>query len=128
MSNHQFEDLEVWKRSSRLAVSVLELLESVKLYALKDQMARSCISVPSNIAEGAERESDREFRRFLAIAKGSAGELRTQLYIGQRAGLFSVETAMPLIQEAREISSMIEGLRKRLGGGGFMNAILSIFF
>lgn len=128
MSNHQFEDLEVWKRSSRLAVSVLELLEPVKLYALKDQMARSCISVPSNIAEGAERESDREFRRFLAIAKGSAGELRTQLYIGQRAGLFSMEAVMPLIQEAREISSMIEGLRKRLGGRGFMNAILSIFF
>lgn len=128
MSNHQFEDLEVWKRSSRLAVSVLELLEPVKLYALKDQMARSCISVPSNIAEGAERESDREFRRFLAIAKGSAGELRTQLYIGQRAGLFSVEAVTPIIQEAREISSMIEGLRKRLGGGGFMNSILSIFF
>jgi four helix bundle protein len=128
MSNHQFEDLEVWKRSSRLAVSVLELLEPVKLYALKDQMARSCISVPSNIAEGAERESDREFRRFLAIAKGSAGELRTQLYIGQRAGLFSMEAVAPLIQEAREISSMIEGLRKRLGGGGFMNSILSIFF
>jgi four helix bundle protein len=128
MSNHHFEDLEVWKRSSRLAVSVLELLEPVKLYALKDQMARSCISVPSNIAEGAERESDREFRRFLAIAKGSAGELRTQLYIGQRAGLFSMEAVMPLIQEAREISSMIEGLRKRLGGGGFMNAIFSIFF
>lgn len=128
MSNHQFEDLEVWKRSSRLAVSVLELLEPVKLYALRDQMARSCISVPSNIAEGAERESDREFRRFLAIAKGSAGELRTQLYIGQRAGIFSMEAATPLIQEAREISSMIEGLRKRLGGGGFMNAIFSIFF
>ncbi|MEI7929625.1 MAG: four helix bundle protein [Verrucomicrobiales bacterium] len=128
MSNHQFEDLEVWKRSSRLAVSVLELLEPVKLYALKDQMARSCISVPSNIAEGAERESDREFRRFLAIAKDSAGELRTQLYIGQRAGLFSMEAVVPLIQEAREISSMIEGLRKRLGGGGFVNAILSIFF
>jgi len=128
MSNHQFEDLEVWKRSSRLAVSVLELLEPVKLYALKDQMARSCISVPSNIAEGAERESDREFRRFLAIAKGSAGELRTQLYIGQRAGLFSMEAVVPLIQEAREISSMIEGLRKRLGGGGFVNAILPIFF
>lgn len=128
MSNHHFEDLEVWKRSSRLAVSVLELLEPVKLYALKDQMARSCISVPSNIAEGAERESDREFRRFLAIAKGSAGELRTQLYIGQRAGLFSMEAVMPLIQEAREISSMIEGLRKSLGGGGFMTAIFSIFF
>jgi four helix bundle protein len=127
MSLHHFEDLEVWKRSSRLAVSILELLDSVKLYALRDQMARCCISIPSNIAEGAERESDREFRRFLAIAKGSAGELRTQLYIGIRAGVFDAETATPLIQEAKEVSSMIEGLRKRLGGGGILGALLSFF-
>ena len=126
MSLHQFEELEVWKRSSRLAVSILELVDGIKLYALRDQMARCCISVPSNIAEGAERESNREFRRFLAIAKGSAGELRTQLYIGVRAGIFPAEVANPLIQEAKEISSMIEGLRKRLGGGGIINSLLSL--
>ena len=108
---HNFEELEVWKRSSRLAVSFLELIDPTKLYALRDQMARCAISVPSNIAEGAERESDREFRRFLAIAKGSAGELRTQLYIGLRAGVFSEEQARPLINEAKEISAMIQGLR-----------------
>ena len=128
MSLHQFEELEVWKRSSRLAVSVLELVDGIKLYGLRDQMIRCCISVPSNIAEGAERDSDREFRRFLAIAKGSAGELRTQLYIGIRAGVFSSEAATPLIQEAKEISSMIEGLRKRIGGGGILNSLLSLFF
>ncbi|MEX1114119.1 MAG: four helix bundle protein [Akkermansiaceae bacterium] len=128
MSLHQFEELEVWKRSSRLAVSILELVDGIKLYALRDQMARCCISVPSNIAEGAERESDREFRRFLAIAKGSAGELRTQLYIGIRAGVFPSEQATPLIQEAKETSAMIEGLRKRLGGGGVIKSLLSLFF
>ncbi|MCU0795456.1 MAG: four helix bundle protein [Akkermansiaceae bacterium] len=121
---HNFEELEVWKRSSRLAVSVLELIESVRLYSLRDQMARSSISIPSNIAEGSERESDREFRRFLAIAKGSAGELRTQLYIGLRAGVFTEEQACPLIAEVKEISAMIQGLRKSLKGGGF----LGIFF
>jgi four helix bundle protein len=125
---HNFEELEVWKRSSRLAVSVLELIDPVKLYALRDQMARSCISVPSNIAEGSERESDREFRRFLAIAKGSAGELRTQLYIGLRAGIFKDDQARPLIAEVKEISAMIQGLRKSLGGGGFFNAVFSWFF
>lgn len=114
---HHFEELEVWKRSSRLAVSVLELIEPVKLYAMRDQMARSCISVPSNIAEGAERDSNREFGRFLAIAKGSAGELRTQLYIGIRAGIFDIEKATPLIQEAKEIDTMLEGLRRRLPPG-----------
>ena len=128
MPLHHFEDLEVWKRSSRLAVSILELIDSVRLYALRDQMARSCISVPSNIAEGAERESDKEFRRFLAIAKGSAGELRTQLYIGLAAGVFTNEAATPLIQEAKKIGSMIEGLRKRLIAPGIINKLLSILF
>ena len=127
MPLHHFEELEVWKRSSLLAVSILNLIDPVKLYALRDQMARCCISVPSNIAEGAERESDREFRRFLSIAKGSAGELRTQLYIGLHAGVFTATAATPLIQEAKEIASMIEGLRKRLGGNLF-NAMLSFFF
>ena len=127
MPLHHFEDLEVWKRSSRLAVDVLQLVDPIRLCTLKDQMARSCISVPSNIAEGAERESDREFRRFLAIAKSSVGELRTQLYIGLAAGVFTNETATPLIKEAKEIGSMIEGLRKHLIGTGIINKLLSIF-
>jgi len=124
---HNFEELEVWKRSSRLAVSVLELIDSIKLYALRDQMARCCISVPSNIAEGADRDSDREFRRFLSFSKGSSGELRTRLYIGLRAGIFTEEQARPLIAEAKEISAMIEGLRKRLGGK-FFNLLFGGFF
>jgi four helix bundle protein len=128
MALHQFEELEVWKRGSRLAVDVLKLIDPIKLYALRDQMARSCISVPSNIAEGAERDSDREFRRFLAISKGSVGELRTQLYIGLAAGVFTNDMATPLIKEAKELASMIEGLRKRLGGPGIINSLLSIFF
>jgi four helix bundle protein len=111
---HNFEELEVWKRSSRLAVDVLNLVDPVRLYGLRDQMIRACISIPSNIAEGADRDSDREFRRFLSFSKGSAGELRTQLYIGLRAGLFTEDVARPLINEVKEISSMIEGLRKHL--------------
>jgi four helix bundle protein len=111
---HNFEELEVWKRSSRLAVDVLSLVEPIKLYGLKDQMIRSCISIPSNIAEGADRDSNREFRRFLSFAKGSAGELRTQLYIGLKGGYFTEDQARPLITEVKEISAMIEGLRKHL--------------
>ena len=119
MGMHNFEELEVWKRSSRLAVDVVKLADGIQLFALRDQMVRACISIPSNIAEGSERDSDREFRRFLAIAKGSAGELRTQLYIGLRADVFTEEQARPLINEAREISSMLQGLRNRLGSSWF---------
>ena len=127
MSHHNFEELEVWKRASRLAVSVLAEVESLKIYALRDQMVRASTSIPSNIAEGAERGSDREFRRFLSIAKGSCGELRTQLYIAQRSGALAAEAVQPLIQESREISSMIEGLRRRLRGGGFLGVFMSLF-
>lgn len=114
MPQHNFEELEVWKRSSRLAVSVLELSESIKSYPLRDQMVRCSISIPSNTAEGAERESEREFRRFLLIAKGSAGELRTQLYIAQKANLLTPEVTGPLINEVKEVSSMLHGLIKRI--------------
>lgn len=114
MPQHNLEELEVWKRSSRLAVSVLGLSETVKSFPLRDQLVRCSISIPSNTAEGAERESEREFRRFLLIAKGSEGELRTQLYIAQKANLITPEVAGPLIHETKEISSMLHGLIKRI--------------
>ena len=126
MPMHNFEELEVWKRSSQLAVSIIHLVEPIRLFGLKDQMIRSCISIPSNIAEGADRDSNREFRRFLSFSKGSAGELRTQLYIGVRAAVFDEAQARPLITEAKELSSMIEGLRKHLRPKLF-NAIFSWF-
>jgi four helix bundle protein len=111
--HHNFEEMEIWKRSSRLTVVVLILCNEIKLYALRDQMCRASISAPSNIAEGAERESNREFRRYLAIAKASLGELRTQLYIGIRAEVLDAQACQPLIQETKTIAAMIESFRKR---------------
>lgn len=116
MPQHNFDELEVWKRSARLGVSILQICDSIKLYALRDQMARSAISIASNIAEGSERDSDKDFKRFLTIAKGSAAELRTQLYLGQRAGILATEITAPLIQEVKEVSAMLQGLMKKLGG------------
>jgi four helix bundle protein len=110
MPNHRFEDLEVWKRSARLSVEVLKVIDNIKLYALRDQMARSAISMPSNIAEGPERDSDREFIRFLRIPKGSAAELRTQIYLSVKAGYLPSEQSVHPINELREIGSMLQGL------------------
>jgi four helix bundle protein len=81
-----FEDLEVWQRSCDLAVEVCDAFKSCKDYGLRDQITRSAVSVPSNIAEGAERLSRKEFAQFLGYAKGSAGELRTQIIIASRLG------------------------------------------
>jgi four helix bundle protein len=66
-----FEDLDVWKRSCRLSVALYRELECVKNWGFRDQITRSGLSVPSNIAEGFERDSDSEIARFLTIAKGS---------------------------------------------------------
>jgi len=110
MAYSSFEDLEVWKRSCRLAVQVYELLKECRDFGLKDQLTRSAVSIPSNIAEGAERDSKTEFIRFLHIAKGSAAELRTQVYIAQRIGILTSSSQDKLILELKQISAMLQGL------------------
>ena len=107
MAYRSFEDLEVWKRACRLAVQVYELLKICRDFGMKDQMTRSAVSIASNIAEGVERNSKAEYARFLYIAKGSAAELRTQMYIAQSIGLIKKEKANELTRELKEISAML---------------------
>ena len=105
-----FENLAVWQRACDQAVGVCLAVENWKNFALRDQMQRSAISVPSNIAEGHERDSPGDFIRFLRIAKGSNGELRIQAYIAERLGLLPEESARGIISESKEISAMLQGL------------------
>lgn len=112
----RFEDLEVWKRSSRLSANIYKELKDLKDFSFRDQLTRSGLSVPSNIAEGFERESEKECINFLAYAKGSCGELRTQIYIGLDIGYISDAVAKQWIQETQEISSMLAGLIKTKRG------------
>lgn len=105
-----FENLEVWKRGCRLVAAIYNAFTGCKDYGYKDQVTRAALSIPSNIAEGAERKSYREFIRFLYIAKGSAGELRTQLYIAPVIGLISQEVSRKLVSETKEVSMMLQGL------------------
>jgi four helix bundle protein len=109
-----FEDLEVWKRGCQLAVDVCVGMHESKNYALKDQMTRAVISIPSNIAEGCERDSTPEYIRFLRYSKGSCGELRTLLYIHERVQKKLHTTGFSdgkdIIQETKEISAMLQGL------------------
>lgn len=89
-------------------------LRETKQYALRDQMQRAAVSIPSNIAEGAERDSRPEFIRFLRIAKGSAAELRTQCYIAMKLGLIAKTDSETFIQETKELSAMLQGLVRSL--------------
>ena len=110
----KFENLEVWKRSARLSANIYKELSNLKDYGFKDQITRSGLSVPSNIAEGMERNSNKEKMRFLDIAKASAGELRTQIYIGKDIGYIDKKIGANWIDETKEISAMLVGLIKSL--------------
>jgi hypothetical protein len=88
--------LEVWQRACRLAVETFEEFRSCDFINLKNQIERSALSIPSN------------------IAKGSCGEFRTQLYIASKLKVLESRKSKPLITESREISAMIEGLRKSI--------------
>ena len=73
-----FEKLDVWKRSSRLCADLYKSLSELKDYSFRNQITKAALSVPSNIAEGFERKSEKEKANFLSYAKGSLGEVRTQ--------------------------------------------------
>jgi four helix bundle protein len=112
MAFQSFEDLEVWQRGCRLAVAVFKTFASCRNYTMQDQVQRAALSVPSNVAEGYERNSNKEFVRFLNIAKGSCGELRTQLYISRKLEFLKKSDFDHLIGEAKEISAMLHGLAR----------------
>jgi len=106
----RFEDLEVWKRSARLSVNIYKELQDLSDYSFKRQITGSGLSISSNIAEGYERESNKETLNFLSYAKGSCGELRSQIYIAMEIKYIKKNTGQEWILEAQEISSMLKSL------------------
>jgi len=81
LSFKRLEEIELWQRGCRLAVDIYKITSFGQLekdWGLKDQIRRAAVSIPSNVAEGFERDTDAEFSRFASIAKGSCAELRTQ--------------------------------------------------
>ena len=106
------ERLDVWKRSCRLSVEVYKSFASCKDYGFKDQITRSSLSIASNIAEGVEKDSNKDKARFINIAQGSSAELITQIYIGIEIGYLEKAIGMTWIKEINEILRMLNALRK----------------
>lgn len=111
-----FEDLEVWQKSCRLSVDIYQLLKNCRDYGFRDQMCRASVSIASNIAEGSERGTDCEFVRFLNIAKGSAAELRTQLYIAVEIGVIARDNFVELLKRIKSVSQMLQALINSIKG------------
>ena len=113
----RFEDLIVWQKSMVLAEEIYRITkqgEFAKDWGLRDQVRRAVVSIPSNIAEGYERQTTTEYIRFLTIAKGSAGEVRTQLLLAGKFGYLTPNEASSMVEDCQEISRMLEGLKRRL--------------
>ncbi len=114
MSYHSFENLEVWQRACKLAIRIYGILKDCRDYGMKDQMTRAAVSIASNIAEGADRDSKAEFIRFIHISKGSAAELRTQVYIAREINLIDKEDHDEISKELISISAMLHSLAKSI--------------
>ena len=109
--------LGVWKRSLSLVTRIYEMTTGFpdkEKFGLVSQMRRAAVSIPSNIAEGAARNSRKEFVNFLHIAQGSIAELETQILISRNLEYVDQERVDPLLQEIEEISRMIIGLQRSL--------------
>ncbi len=112
-----FEDLEIWKEAVKIAVKVYAITSEGKLekdFRAKDQLRAASISISNNIAEGFEYNSNKNFLRFLLYAKGSAGELRSELFVLKEAGMISYDIFQELHDDVRKLSRNIQGFRKYL--------------
>jgi four helix bundle protein len=108
------KNLDVWKKSAALSSEIYLELASLKDYGFKDQITRSSLSIPSNIAEGMEKNSKKEQSRFLEIAKGSSAELITQIYIGIEISYIEKQIGLSWKKEIEEILKMIVGLQQKI--------------
>ena len=117
MRASRFEELQVWQKAKMLSVDVYTSCRAGSVAtdrSLRDQMQRASVSAMSNIAEGFERYSGAEFRHFLSIARGSVGELRSQVHLAQELGLLRDEDSNRLRSKCVELTRMITSLRKSL--------------
>lgn len=110
-----FEDLKVWQKAKALFIDLYPLIKDSKEYFLKDQLLRASLSISNNIAEGYERQTAKEFRQFLYIAKGSCGEVRSMLLLLSELDYLDRDVTRDLIDRTTEVSKMLAGFIKTLG-------------
>jgi len=113
----RFEDLIVWQKAMELSKLIYQITSRgafSKDWGLRDQIRRASVSIPSNIAEGYGRYTKKDFRHFLAVANGSANEVRTQVQLAASFDYIDQETAKQLVDRCVEVSKVIKGFRNSL--------------
>jgi four helix bundle protein len=114
MSITRFEDLEVWKKARDLSLAVYRVTSEgsfARDFGLRDQIRRAAVSVMSNIAEGFDRYSRSEFKQFLSIARGSASEVRSQLYLAHALGYLGEDDFVTIHGLCLELGRMLASRR-----------------
>jgi four helix bundle protein len=114
---HQFKNLEIWKRSRYFCSKIYAVTSNFpdnEKFGITNQLRRASVSIPSNIAEGSSRASNKEFSRFLEVAIGSAYEIETQLLISNDLDFLEFDTLKILLYELEEIVKMISKFRSTL--------------
>jgi four helix bundle protein len=117
----KFEDLMVWRKSVDLTINIYSSMELINDFGLKNQIQRATLSISNNIAEGFERGSDRDFKRFLYIAQGSCSEVKSMLYVAIRLNYLKNESFILLNHQVTEIGKMLYGLSNSLSDGSSRN-------
>ena len=120
MTNQGFKSLLVWQKSYALTIKIYKVTEKFpksEIYGLVSQMRRAAISVPANIAEGYERQYNKEYIQFLTVARGSLGELETYLLLAKDLNYITRGTFEELEQSRKEVIKLLQGLiRSKVGG------------
>ena len=121
MQVKNFEDLEIWKDARALTRAIYQLTRDPKFskdFGLRDQIQRATVSMMSNIAEGFERGGNQEFIQFLYVAKGSCGEVRSQLCVAMDQGYVDQKVVDDLLTSLKRLSIMIKHLVDHLKSSG----------
>ncbi len=114
MRIEKFEDIISWQKAEILTLEIYKKLNNCRDFAFRDQIQRASVSIMNNIAEGFERKSNKEFKHFLFIAKGSCGEVKSMLYLTNKLGYLNKEKNNELQNLSTEILRLLSGLIKAL--------------
>ncbi len=114
MKIEKFEDILSWQKSRELTITVYNIFRGTKDFGFKNQIERASVSIMNNVAEGFERKSNKEFKYFLFVAKGSCAEVRSMLYLAKDLHKIDESEFIKLYNLSLEISKLLSGLIKKL--------------
>ena len=114
MAIQKFEDIVAWQKAQDLAVEIYTVFQTSKDFGFRDQICRAVVSVSNNIAEGFDRSSDADFKRFLYISIASCSEVKSMLHLAEKLTYISDEQKVNLLKNADEVSKITRGLIKSL--------------